>query len=243
MPQIDVFGTAIEDYYKGNKSATIIVHSEGFDQQEIRCKQLFRSFRQLPNLEKEALRLARGKILDIGAGAGCHSLILQQKGADVTALEISAKAVEVMSQRGISKVKNLDIYKLKGEKYDTLLLLMNGLGLAGTIMGLGKFLQHLKTLLKPGGIILAESSDLLYFAEDEEIDEALNADHYYGEVKYKLEYKGETGKPFKWLFVDIDSLKNIALKNGFEMELLFQDFEGGYLVKLFVDDLTANQKP
>jgi SAM-dependent methyltransferase len=233
MPQIDVFGTAIEDYYKGNKSATIIVHSEGFDRQEIKCKQLFRSFRQLPNLEKEALRHVKGKILDIGAGAGCHSLILQEKGADVTALEISAKAAEIMCKRGIRNLKNVDINKLKNEKYDTLLLLMNGLGLAGTIKGLTKFFQHLKTLLNPEGIILAESSDLLYFADEEEIDEALNAKDYYGEVKYTLEYQGQKGKSFKWLFVDMDTLRSIALKNGLEVELLFQDFEGGYLVKFF----------
>lgn len=236
MQYFDVFGAAIEDYYKGDKSATIIVHSEGFDQQVIKCKQLFRTERQLPNLEKEALKHAKGKILDIGAGAGCHALILKKKGADVTALEISPKAVEIMEQRGLDQLKNLDIYNLKDGKYDTLLLLMNGLGLAETIKGLSKFLQHLKTLLNPSGIIIAESSDLLFFAEDEEIDEALNADEYYGEVKYQLEYKGQTGKPFNWLFVDIDTLRSVALKNGFEVELLFQDFEGGYLVKLYLKD-------
>jgi SAM-dependent methyltransferase len=236
MQHYDVFGAAIEDYYKGNKSATIIVHSEGFDQQVIKCKQLFRTERQLPNLEKEALKHARGKILDIGAGAGCHALILQKQGADVTALEISPKAVEVMEQRGVSQLKNLDIYQLKDEQYDTLLLLMNGLGLAETVKGLTKFLQHLKTLLKPGGIIIAESSDLLFFGEDDEIDEALNADEYYGEVQYELEYNGQKGKPFKWLFIDIDTLKSVASKNGFEVELLFQDFEGGYLVKLYLKE-------
>ena len=234
MKEFDVFGRAIADFHQGKKSANIIVHSEGFDKQMIKCSQLFRTKKKLPNLELEALKHCRGKVLDIGAGAGCHALILQKEGLDVTAVELSKEASEIMRQRGVQKVKTVNILKFKEEKFDTLLLLMNGIGIAGTLAGLAKFLNHLKTLLNTGGVILAESSDLLFSAEEDEIDAALNAEEYYGEVNYLLEYQGNFGKPFKWLFIDLETLRSVATKCGFKTELLFQDFEGGFLVKLSV---------
>ena len=234
MKGFDVFGRAIADFHQGKKTAKIIVHSEGFDKQKIKCSQLFRTKKKLPNLELEALKHCKGKVLDIGAGAGCHALILQKEGIDVTAVELSKEAAATMRLRGVQKVKNVDILKFKDEKFDTLLLLMNGIGIAGTLPALVKFLNHLKTLLNPGGTILAESSDLLYSAEEEEIDAALNAEEYYGEVDYLLEYEGNYGKPFKWLFIDFETLKSVAAKCGFKTELLFQDFQGGFLVKLSV---------
>jgi SAM-dependent methyltransferase len=243
MEEYDVFGSAIADYYQGKKTAKITVYSEGFDKQYIKCSQLFRTKENLANLELEALRHCRGKVLDIGAGAGCHAMILQKEGLDVTALEVSKEASEIMVKQGIQKVVTSDILHYKDDKFDTLLLLMNGIGIAGTIKGLIKFLKHLKKLLKPGGIILAESSDLLFSAGEEEIDLALNAEEYYGEVDYLLEYKGKYGKPFKWLFIDLATLKSVASKCGFETQLLFQDFEGGYLVKLSIGKNIKAQTP
>lgn len=235
MEEFDVFGAAISDYYRGEKTARIRVHSEGFKDTFILCRQLFRTVGRLPELEKEALIHCKGKILDIGAGAGSHALILQQMGSDVTALEISEVACRVMEKRGVREIRNADIFDFKGEKFDTLLLLMNGIGIAGNLEGLDRFLLQLKTLLNLGGIIIAESSDLLFSADEEEAEAALNAEEYYGEVKYQLEYKGKLGKAFNWLFIDIDTLRPYAEKHGFKAEILFHDFEGGYLVKMWLE--------
>lgn len=233
MEDYDVFGKAINDYYNGQKTARILVHSEGFKDTFILCRQLFRTVGRLPELEKEALIHCKGRILDIGAGAGSHTLILQEMGADVTALEISKDACEVMVKRGVKQIINANLFDYEEEQFDTLLLLMNGIGLAGNLAGLDRFFIHLNKLLKHGGVIIAESSDLLFSADEDEAEAALNAEEYYGEVKYQLEYKGNLGKEFDWLFIDIDTLRPYAEKHGFKAEILFHDFEGGYLVKMW----------
>lgn len=237
MNDYDVFGSAISDYYHGEKTARITVHSEDFEDTFILCSQLFRTVGKLPDLEKEALVHCKGKVLDIGAGAGSHALILQEMGMEVAALEISQEATEIMTKRGVKRIINADLFYFKNEKFDTLLLLMNGIGLAGNLAGLDAFLSHLKELMNPGGIILAESSDLLFSADEEEAEAALNAEEYYGEVRYQLEYKEKLGKAFNWLYIDFESLKPYLEKHGFQAEVLFHDFEGGYLMKIWNDNL------
>ncbi len=165
----------------------------------------------MPYLEIAALKLCKGKILDIGAAAGCHSLMLQKKGFNVTALEISTKAAEVLKKRGIQKVIQENIYNYSTKKYDTILLLMNGTGIGGTVAGLKKLLQHLKMLLNKNGQILIDSSDIKYLFEEKDgsmwVD--LNNAKYYGEMDYEITYKKSTAK-FNWLFIDFNSLKNIT---------------------------------
>ena len=138
----------------------------------------------MPELEVLALQQCRGSVLDVGAGAGCHALALQRRGLQVTALDISEGAVEAMQRQGVRQVLRQDIFQLKGAAYDTLLMLMNGIGIAGTLEGLERFLEHAKTLLRPGGQILLESSDILYMYEEEDGSVMLDRNAgYYGEVK------------------------------------------------------------
>lgn len=237
MNEFDVFGEAISDYYfNGEKSSKIIVHEKGQEDDFIDPAYLFRSVRKLPLLEKEALTHCKGYILDVGAGAGSHSLILQNMNLKVKAIDISEKSVEVMVKRGVKETEVLNVFQLKKPEFDTILLLMNGIGIAGTLYNLDNFLVHLKSLLKPEGFIIAESSDLLYGASDDEqeIEKNINKNKYYGEVEFQMEYKGKKGVPFNWLFADPDVLSASCNKNGLAMDLLFENGEGGFLVKLYV---------
>jgi SAM-dependent methyltransferase len=182
----------------------------------------------MPELEQLALRECRGKVLDIGAGAGSHALTLQAAGLEVTALDISPNAVAVMKDRGVEKATVADIFTYQEGRFDTLLLLMNGIGLVGTVGGLYRFLKHARTLLSPGGQILFDSSDVAYLYEDNPPE----MDHYYGEIACRYEYKKQKSDWFSWLYIDEQLLLQVAANEGWQVSKLFEDEEGQYLVRL-----------
>jgi SAM-dependent methyltransferase len=233
-PQHDPIGNAAIDYYKHNDTTPIVVKSDVVEDEELLPVYFFRSFEEMPPLEKMALNLCKGRILDVGAGCGAHSLHLQNSGLDVTALEISELCSGLMRERSIEKVLNADIFDLKNQTFDTILLLMNGIGIAGTPDGLKKLLNHLKTLLSANGKIILDSSDLIYLYEQEDgsILFDLNADQYYGVINYKLKFKQITGKSFNWLFADQVLLADTAEEVGLHTRIIEYGEHYDYLAEL-----------
>lgn len=228
----DLMGKAIWDYYHKNNSEDLETETSISELDELPVAYLFREFDEMNSLEKKALELSKGKVLDIGAGAGSHSLYLQdQRELEVTALDISPKAIEICQVRGISKSSCESILTHKGETYDTLLLLMNGTGIFETLDKIDSYLQHLKSLMNPNGQILIDGTDILYMYEEEDGSYCIPADEYYGELDYILHYKGEQEDPIKWLYLDFDTLANAAENNGLDIELIVQDGDS-YLAKL-----------
>lgn len=225
---MDILGQAISEYFYGGKEYKLWVHDKHGPRVEMIVPIYFRSPESMPELELMAIDLCTGKTLDIGAGAGSHALLLQEKGIDVTAIDISEGAVEVMKERGVIKAFVQDVFELKNEKFDSLLLLMNGIGLVQTINGLTRFLLHAKTLLNKGGQLIFDSSDVAYLYE-EGIPELT---HYYGEVMCCYEYRRQKSEWFSWLYVDEITLRRIALEAGFDTQVLFVDESEQYLVKL-----------
>jgi 2-polyprenyl-3-methyl-5-hydroxy-6-metoxy-1,4-benzoquinol methylase len=230
--QVDIFGLAMQDYLKGERGNVIHVDTNLTEGEELSVDYLFRNESELPEWETIALSQCKGKILDVGAGAGCHSLILQGKGFDVKAIDIAPTSVELMKQQGIN-AELKDFYKEEG-KYDTLLFLMNGIGLALTIDGLEAVFAQAKKLLNPGGQLLLESSDIIYMFEEEDGSYLIDINGaYYGEMEYTLTYKGIQGEPFPWLYVGYDLLSDKAEQAGFNVEFLYQGEEGNYLARLY----------
>ena len=235
----DLLGQALLDYQHGLHSAALTVQCSAADDEPLPAAYFFRTLLAMPELERQALDECRGRVLDLGAGAGCHTLELQSRGfTDVLALDQSAGAVQVMQARGVQQLTQRSVFAPRAAEelpYDTILMLMNGLGLAGTLEGLDKFLAHARTLLAPDGQILATSSDISYLYEDE--DGALVIDlngPYYGEVDYTFQYKGQTGEPFPWLFIDAALLEDAARQAGYEVDFIDNDESGQYLVRLTV---------
>lgn len=224
---MDVFGKALLDFYQFDKCEKLWLHNNYGSPEDMPVEVFFRSEEDISDLEEYALSTCKGSVLDIGAGVGAHSLILQSYGVDVTALEISACACEIMRARGIKKVVRADIFDMQ-KKYDTLLLLMNGIGLCGDIAGLNNLFPHLKKSLHPGGQIIFDSSDISYLYDSA----AFPTGNYYGEISYQYEYESVKGDWFKWLYIDFDRLKNIAKKHGFICDLLFVDDMDQYLARL-----------
>lgn len=229
----DPIGRAIADFYNNGKASDIKIQTNYTEDENLSPAYFFRTENQIPKLEKTALTLCRGKVLDVGAAAGCHALILQNKGLEVTALEKSGLAAQVMKKRGVKNLFCSDIFHFNEPGYDTILLLMNGTGIGGTISGLKKLLQHLMKLLNKNGQILIDSSDISYLFEEEDgsvwID--LANDNYFGEMDYELIYENEQSK-FKWLFVDFETLNTICENIGLKCRKITEGDHFDYLAQL-----------
>lgn len=229
----DPIGAALLDYLEGAKNTQIRVESNITEDDVIPVPYLFRTEKEMPELEQLALNACQGEVLDVGAGAGCHSLVLQKRGLSVKAIDVSEGAVEAMRRQGVQQVRQQNFYQLQGEQYDTLLLLMNGIGIAGTLTGLERLLQHSRKLLRPGGQILLESSDILYMFEEEDGSVLLDLNAaYYGEVNYNMTYGSHESGWFNWLFIDPELLEEYATAQGFALEVLWEGEAGNYLARL-----------
>lgn len=232
----DPMGVAITDFFKHRKADRLRVFSSQFDEDEIPVKELFRTEKQMPLLERTALSMATGKTLDVGAGSGCHSLALQEAGKNVHAIDISPLSIEVMKQRGVGNVTQTNLFNERFcESYDTILMLMNGSGIIGKLENLPTFFKKMKQLLRPGGCILMDSSDLSYLFEEEDGSIVIDlAGDYYGEVDFQMQYKDVKGDSFDWLYIDFQTLSLYAAENGFKAELVKEGKHYDYLAKLFL---------
>lgn len=226
----DLYGQALQDYAAG-KEKTLYLETSYGTREEMPVSHYFRDYDGLPDIEIIALQFCSGQILDVGAGAGVHSLILQENNHTVTALEVSPGACRVMKEAGVKDILNADIYTLTKRKFDTIVILMNGLGLAGTLDMLPRFLEKAKSLLSDGGVILVDSSDITYLYEEEKIERP--ASGYYGEIGYRYEYDGKKGQWFPWLYADAAILEKYALQAGLECNVIFTDENDQYLARLY----------
>lgn len=233
-PQKDPMGAAILDYQQHGKARKIRVLSSMFDEDEISVPYLFRKRSEMPKLEQLAMDRATGRILDVGAGAGCHTLALQAMGREVSAIDISPLSVEAMQQQGISDVRCINLFDpALTQTYDTILLLMNGSGIIGTLRNMPQFFARLKTLLNPGGQVLLDSSDLKYLYENEDGSYDIDpAGPYYGEIDYQMVYRNVRGDKFDWLYIDFETLRMLAGLNSFNCELVAEGEHYDYLAKL-----------
>lgn len=228
----DLMGQAIHDYYHDNTPEDLQTETSISELDELPVAYMFRDFEAMNAVEQKALDLSRGKVLDIGAGAGSHSLYLQEKGLDVTALDISPRSIEVCKARGIRKAVCGNMLQFQGQGFDTVLLLMNGTGIFQSLQVIDIYLKKLHSLLNDGGQVLIDSTDIIYmFDADEDGGVYIPAEGYYGELDYVVHYKGQSEDPIKWLYLDFNTLKNAAENNGFRIERVLQE-EDSYLAKL-----------
>lgn len=229
----DVLGNALLDYLAEEPTEDIQVYSDISEEDIISLDYLFRTEESMPDIEIKALSLCKGKVLDVGAASGCHSFALKNKGVEVEAIDISEGAVEVMLKQGLENVSCVDFYDLSDKKYDTILLLMNGIGIAQNVVNLPRFFTQLKKCLLPEGQVILDSSDIKYMFEEEDgsmwVDVSKN---YYGEVTYQMKYKQLTTEKFDWLFMDFETLKKNANANGFVAEKVFEGENHHFLTRL-----------
>ena len=227
----DIFGKAIKAFYEENDETDIMVHSPDFDDDIIPVKYFFREFDEMPSPEQAALKLCRGKILDVGCGAGSHALYIQEEmKLDCLAIDTSPGAIEIAKKRGVINAECKNFFDLKNEKFDTILSLMNGSGIIGKLKNLKQFFEHSRYLLEDNGQILMDSSDLIYLFEEE--DDLSNRKEYYGELSFHISYKNLNSEVFDWLYIDPELLKKEALKNNFSCKIIKKGRHFDYLALL-----------
>ena len=220
-------GRALLDYHRGAADARIVVWSDASDPEELPVSFFFRGEREISEIDREAIALCRGRVLDVGATCGALSPLLQEGGHEVTAIDRLPQALTVMRERGVEDVREADLFTFRpAERFDTVLLLMNGTALAGTLPGLDQLLTVLHDLVSPGGTVLVDSTDL---RKRGATDPTRDDGRYMGEIEYQLEYLGDRGSPFPQLFVDPDTLRECAHENGWDLTVAYQEDSGSYL--------------
>jgi len=184
----------------------------------------FEPMKHRRDLEKAALALCRGRVLDAGAGTGRHSLLLREAGLDVVSIDMSPILVELMKQRGLDQVYQADIFTADHGVFDTILFLQNTIGLTGTLDRLRELLAVLRPRLDPRGQIVLDSVSPRYIAAPLK---------YPGEGQMQILYRSLLGRPFPWLWVDFSALSVCARAAGYDAELMARGpIENEYLARL-----------
>lgn len=228
---MDVFGNALLDFYRTGKADILWLYNSYGEPEEMPIDIFFRDKKEMPTLELKALDLCRGKVLDVGAGVGSHALLLDKKGIEVTAMDASPIAVQIMRERGVKNPLLQNFFTLTENvkaKYDTLLFMMNGIGITGTLQGFENFLANAKSLLSPKGQLLFDSSDISYLY----IAEPLPSHHYFGEISFCYEYKKQKGTWFNWLYIDPIALQHLSRQYGWKCKIIMVDENEQYLAQL-----------
>lgn len=236
LKSMEPFGLALKEFYNGNKEAKVIFYRDDGFKEDHYVSNYFRTGKEFSSLEKHAISKCRGNVLDIGAGVGPHALELQNLGFVVLAIDISTHACDIMKKRGISNVRHGSVYDLKEEKFDTILLMGRSIGFVEDLQGLKKFFKCCKTLLNPEGFILLDSLDVRITTNSDHLsyhERNRHLGHYFGEIRLHMEYKGLLGEKFQLLFIDPQTLKNIASKNNFECEIVREEKNGDFLAKIY----------
>jgi SAM-dependent methyltransferase len=226
----EMLNRAFQDYLDGRKDARLRVHWDSGDIQDMEVAHFFRPLGQMPALEKRALSLCRGRVLDVGAGTGVHATVLQRRGLEVVAVEPMPAACEAMRRRGLANIVEGSFFDLPPSgDFNTLLFMMNGLGVAGTLERLDRFFVQCGQLLAPDGIIIGDSTDIFVSLD---LDPDLAFDRYPGELSFRVEYQGRLGQPEPWLFVDFGTLSEAARRHGFRASMREYGQSGSYLALL-----------
>lgn len=220
-------GLALQHFLDRGEDTAIGVHRSDGLSYSIEARDFFVVGGRLGPLDEEALRQSRGRILDVGAGAGRHALALQEGGREVVAIDISPLCVDIMRRRGVLEARLADVFRVEAEdfgQFDTILFLMQSIGIAGSLFGLERLLVSLRPLLRPGGQILFDSSaNVSVSAQGKSSSEGI--DVYFS-------HDGLEGESFSWIYIDERSLSETAGRLGWSMDVLVRMQEGEYLARL-----------
>lgn len=229
------YGLALLDYYNGARDKVVTMHRDDGEKFDLPIAIFFNDEPRFSMIEKKALELCFGNVLDVGAGTGRHSLFLQHNGFDTHSIDISAEAVEIMQRRGIKNVTCESVFNFHDGKFDTILLLMHGIGMVENLKGFRHFLLHAEQLLNPDGIIVFDTLDVRCTKDPKNLayhERNKKLNRYIGEIHMQFEYKGVVGAPYIWLHIDPETLKKEVSKAGWSIKISHRELCGDYLVTL-----------
>lgn len=223
---------ALMDHYQSGRPRRVAATRADGLRFEIETEEYFTLEGTLESLDQLALDRCRGRVLDVGAGAGRHALALQERGLEVVAIDVSPICTELCRARGVREAHLFDVMKLDGAapfgRFDTLLFGMQTVGVAGGVAPLIRLLERLRDVLAPGGEILVDSSELRDPWEGDATDRSPER----GEIVLSTRYRGWVGEPFPWLYLGPRDLEAVAEAAGFTCEILGEVEGGEFLAAL-----------
>lgn len=229
------YAHALAAYHRGNHAAELLLRRDDGYEDRVPIAFFFREAESFGHVENFALDRCEGHVLDVGAGSGLHTLVLQERGSDVTALDLAPEAVEIMRDRGVKNAVIGDVMTHAGGAYDTLLMLGHGIGVVEDMAGLDRFLAHAAGITGTGGRVLVHSVDVRDTEDPAHLSyHALNRDagRYVGETRLQFEFEGEAGPWCGWLHVDPETLSEHADAAGWRTQIVVQPGGGEYLAEL-----------
>lgn len=225
LPQLslepDLFGRALWAYHHGCATEYYLRRDDNrLDRDSL--ARYFRSWEEMPAHQRCLLNHARGRVLDLGAGAGQHALELQQRGLTVTAVDASPLAVKLCQTRGIrdARVMNAQHLRFDDPPFDTVLLMSNNIGIAGTPEGLRQLLHDLAAITSPDAQILADIADYTATNDPSHLRYHVHnrsRSRYPGSIRLRLEYDGMCSPAFDWLLPKLADLKAACADTGWKI--------------------------
>ncbi|MBN1833104.1 MAG: class I SAM-dependent methyltransferase [Deltaproteobacteria bacterium] len=232
---MEPFGKALLAYFEGDTTAELMIRREDGQESTLPVSLFFRDPSKFTPIDKAVMDYCRGHILDVGAGTGVHSLVLQGKGLHVTDIDINPHAVNIMKQRGLRDVYCTDVFDFHGGRFDTIFMVGHGIGMVETLAGLKRFLAHAHRLLFDGGQVLLDSLDVRITDNPNDLayhEANRQAGRYIGEIRMQFEFREKKGPYCGWLHVDADTLKDHAESAGWRYEVVHREESGDYLAML-----------
>jgi SAM-dependent methyltransferase len=233
-PPLSPHSQAMLDYWRGDAEGGCAIHRDDGYSYLVPVAAFFAG-PPFNALEQLAMERSTGRVLDVGACVGRHSLFLQEHGCQVTAIELEPTLVDIMSERGVREPLAGSVFSLAGRQFDTMLMLLNGFGLVGTPDGADAFFEHTRQLLSPGGQILCDSVDVRQTTKPTHLayqEANIRCGRPAGQRRYWMEYRGRRGEPFNWLHMDFDGLRDIARRHDRSAEMLAREEDGHYLARI-----------
>ncbi len=232
---MEPFGMALRAHFEGSPNVKLIVRRDDGKEATLPASVFFREPAEFTDIEKTAIELSEGRVLDIGAGAGSLSLALRAMGHPVTAVDVSSHAAAILRERGVEHVYCADILEFQGGPFDTLLMMGHGIGMVESVEGLDRFLRKAHELLALNGQLLLDSLDVRVSEDPDNmayLEANRRAHRYIGEIRMQFEFQGQRGPFCGWLHVDGDTLTEQARWTGWQCQIVRREQTGDYLARL-----------
>ena len=233
----DAWGLLISDYFAGESCLELIERDDGFLTATDNLPMYFSSYEDWPDYVKKALAHVRGRVLDVGVGAGRFALYLQEQGHDVVGIDVSAGILEVCRQRGVQDVRQLPFHRVDNSLgvFDTILMMGNNFGLFANPRRAKWMLRRLKRLTRAGARIVAESLDV--YATDKPEHLAYHARNRRrgrlpGEIRLRVRYRDRIGEWFDYLMVSQEEMEDIVEGTGWRIAAVLERGGAQYVAVL-----------
>jgi len=218
VPPWEPQGRALLDQQRATPMGVIHVHTEGGGMERVEPAHFFRGPVDFGDWETAALDAVRGDVLDLGAGAGCHSLALQARGVPVRAYDVDLRSVAVMRARGVRDARLGSLADVPDARCDTLLLLMHGVGLAGDVEGLEWLADEARRVVRPGGCWVLDGRG------------PGEPGVVCGVSRQQLEYDGVLGAPYDWLWPEEGFARETLEHAGWRARSIASPADGRWLL-------------